>query len=135
EFATCVQVLMKPMPDEAMRRRSRREVSPAKVRPDDRVEVRHALGSFTTTKKNSRSSCSGGCVSRCVVQAFDTNASTHASIGAYRKQSKWQPVLSLRRSSRTARHVVCKKLNRFRLERCSRQSSPLPLWCCLLRPG
>src|SRR5207247_10166004 len=111
------QGLMKPRPPEARRRLSRHEVSPVKLRPDDRVAVRHGLGSFTTTKNDSRSSCSGGSVIRCVVQAFDTNASTHASIGAYRKQSKWQPLLSLRRSSRTARHVVCKMLNRVRLER------------------
>ena len=39
------------MPDEAVHRCARREVSPAKVRPDDRVEVRRAPGSFITTWK------------------------------------------------------------------------------------
>src|SRR5437773_8415639 len=54
EFATSVQVLMKPMPDEAAHRCARRETYGARVPLNDRVEVEQAPRSFNTTQKFSR---------------------------------------------------------------------------------
>lgn len=46
-----VQVLTRPMPDAVARRYARREISPAKVRPDDPVAIRPAQRCFTIRLK------------------------------------------------------------------------------------
>ena len=51
------------------------------------------------------------------LQAFVVaNASKPASIGAHRKPLKWQPLLSLRKPSRTARRIACKTSTRVQSE-------------------